>query len=164
MSKAIEVFVRHCHFSSVSAHKERLPSYSRAKCHQNLIDTANLSKARFTFLLDAFHPMDNVHFIKEQKQFPVIEFKAGSETGSFLFLLDYVLQQPFSDETILYFLEDDYLHRPGWVDILHEGFTLPQADYLTLYDHRDKYTFSQYASLKAQLYVTSWPFWEQALL
>lgn len=151
---SIEVFVRHCHFSAVSVHKERLPSFSREKCHRNLIETADLSKARFTFLLDAFHPMDKVHFIKEQKQFPVVEFKAGSETGSFLFLLEYVLQQPFSDETILYFLEDDYLHRQGWVDILLEGFALPQADYLTLFDHRDKYTLPQYTSLKAQLYHT----------
>ena len=40
----------------------------------------------------------------------------------------------------LYFLEDDYLHRPGWLRVLREGFTtLPEEAVLTLYDHRDRY-------------------------
>jgi hypothetical protein len=30
-------------------------------------------------------------------------------------------------------LEDDYLHRPGWCDIMLEGFNL-KSHYLTLYD------------------------------
>src|ERR1041384_2758846 len=113
---SIEVFVRHCHYSAISAHKERLPGYSREKCHQNLMRPADFSKVRFTFLLDTFHSTETPHFIK-QDCFPIVEFASGTEAGAFLFLLEYVLQQPFSDDTLLYFLEDDYLHRPGWVEI-----------------------------------------------
>lgn len=158
MSK-IEVFVRHCHFSSISAHKERLPRYSREKCHQNLMETADLSRVNFTFLLDAFQPMQEPHFIRQEKRFPLIEFKAGSETGSFLFLLDHVVNQRFSDDTIIYFLEDDYLHRPGWVDVMLEGFSLPRADYLTLFDHGDKYVLSQYENLQSLIYPTASCHW-----
>ena len=35
-------------------------------------------------------------------------------------------------------MEDDYVHRPGWDKILLDGFNLP-VDYVTLYDHGDKY-------------------------
>ena len=34
---------------------------------------------------------------------------------------------------LIFFLEDDYLHRPGWCDVLLEGFTI-DTSYVTLYD------------------------------
>ena len=39
---------------------------------------------------------------------------------------------------LFYFLEDDYLHRENSANILLEGFELG-GDYVTLYDHPDKY-------------------------
>lgn len=156
---SIEVFVRHCHHSNVSLHKERLIGFSREKCHRNLMETADFSKVRFTFLLDTFYPMESSHFVKREEKFPIVEFASGNEAGSFLFLLEYVLQHPFSDDTILYFLEDDYLHRPGWVEILLEGFSLPEADYVTLYDHRDKYALPEYAHLTTKLTHTASCHW-----
>jgi hypothetical protein len=47
--------------------------------------------------------------------------------------LDIVQSRNFDDDQIIYFLEDDYLHRPGWCDIMLEGFTI-NSSYLTLYD------------------------------
>ena len=157
----LQVFVRHCHFSEVSLHKNRFEGFDRKRCYKNLMETAKGSDVQFTFLLDTFYPMEGDHFIKEQKEFPVIEISEGTETGSFLQLLDYVTQQRFSKETPLYFLEDDYLHRPGWVDILLEGFSIEAADYLTLYDHRDKYFAPEYAELKSDLKHTKSCHWRE---
>jgi hypothetical protein len=39
---------------------------------------------------------------------------------------------------IVYFLEDDYLHKEGSQKVLESGFDLG-VDYVTLYDHLDKY-------------------------
>jgi len=52
--------------------------------------------------------------------------------------LKYIQTQNHSAEDIIYFLEDDYVHRPNWDKILMEGFELG-VDYVTLYDHGDKY-------------------------
>jgi hypothetical protein len=43
-----------------------------------------------------------------------------------------------NDDEIVYFLEDDYLHKAGSQKILEDGFELGM-DYVTLYDHPDKY-------------------------
>ena len=33
-----------------------------------------------------------------------------------------MINQDINDEDIVYLLEDDYVHRKGWIDILMEGF------------------------------------------
>jgi hypothetical protein len=68
---------------------------------------------------------------------------------------------------IVYLLENDYMHLPGWVD---EVLALQQQgvrwDYLTLYDHPDKYPnyskhhdAKRYVSLASRLYATPKRHW-----
>jgi hypothetical protein len=56
-------------------------------------------------------------------------------SGSFLFAMDRALQ--FNDDQKVYLVEDDYLHHPGGPRFILEG--LQRADYVSLYDHADKY-------------------------
>lgn len=114
---------------------------------------------RVTFFLDTFHSMEGEHFLRKQNRYPIIEFKAGSESSSFLFMLEHVYNQKFSADTIIYFLEDDYLHLPGWPQILREAFTLPKVDYATLYDHKDKYFFPEYADSASKIFHTDSCHW-----
>jgi hypothetical protein len=56
--------------------------------------------------------------------------------GSFQFALDLALR--YDDSHYVYFIEDDYLHKPEAHKILLEG--LDKFDgFITLYDHPDKY-------------------------
>lgn len=151
--------MRHCHYSTVSAHKRRLPHTSHALCFENFMRTVDPKRVNVTLFLDTFHPAEEPHFIQSQDNFPIIEIREGTETGSFLKMLEHVAALKLSPETIVYFLEDDYLHRPGWVDVLLEGFTLPRAEYVTLYDHRDKYFLPQYENLSAQIFHTASCHW-----
>ncbi|MBS0648171.1 MAG: hypothetical protein JSS10_02975 [Verrucomicrobia bacterium] len=155
----IELFVRHCNFSEVSQHKNRIEGFSRQKCFENLVATLDPKRVKATFLLDTFHPTENKHFLLQQTDFSVIEIHEGTETGSFLRLLDHVTSLNLDPETIVYFLEDDYLHREGWVDILLEGFSIPEASYVTLYDHRDKYFLPLYKDLTSKIFHTSSCHW-----
>ncbi len=157
--RKIEVFVRHCHFSTISAHKKRLTAISREVCFNNLLQTTQDASINLTFFLDTFRPATQTHFVKLQSQFPVVEISEGSEAGSFLRLLDHVSQLDLHPDTIIYFLEDDYLHRKGWVEILREGFTIPEADYVTLYDHRDKYFHPAYSTLQSKIFHTKSCHW-----
>ena len=150
----IEVFVRHCHYSVASAQKERHLGFSHEKCFENLLETADLSRVNFTFLLDTHFGKNKTHFIERQTDHPVVEIDAGCEAQAFLDLIDYVLTQKLSDTTILYFLEDDYLHRNNWTNVLLEAFTLDKADYVTLFDHRDKYFDPMYEGLQSEIFHT----------
>lgn len=136
-SGPIEILSRHCIYSSISSHKKRPDGYSREACYKNLLYTLEPNKAKITYFLDLAKGGRSDHFLRDTD--PVVEFHAGSEANSFLRVLDYVEKLDLAPQTILYFVEDDYLHREGWIDVLLEGFQVPGADYVTLYDHRDKY-------------------------
>jgi len=60
----------------------------------------------------------------------------GHGAGTFNLALDKALK--WEDDEIVYFVENDYLHKPGSPDILKEGFDLG-ASFVALYDHPDKY-------------------------
>tara|TARA_R110002020_G_scaffold179614_4_gene373276 strand:+ start:354 stop:1046 length:693 start_codon:yes stop_codon:yes gene_type:complete len=60
----------------------------------------------------------------------------GHGAGTFNLALDKALT--YDDEEIVYFIENDYLHKPDSQKILEEGFSLG-ASFVALYDHPDKY-------------------------
>lgn len=62
----------------------------------------------------------------------------GHGAGTFNIALDYALQMTDPHE-VVYFLENDYLHRPEADKILEEGIVDMGFDYATTYDHPDKY-------------------------
>ncbi|MDE3047840.1 MAG: hypothetical protein KGI83_05765 [Verrucomicrobiota bacterium] len=145
MQPVIQVFVRHCTFSSISAHKKRPLHFSKERCYRNLCATQD-ARVQITHFLDVAH--GGAHFLQPGQ---AIEMAEGTESGSFLKMLDHVAAQNLHPDTIVYFLEEDYIHKPGWVDILFEGFSL-EADYVTLYDHGDKYKV--YPKLQSKIFVT----------
>jgi len=155
----IEVFVRYCYYSSASAHKNRPEGFTHEKCFENLLETLDPKQVNCTFLLDTHFAKPQTHFVQKQTKYPVVEIDAGEEGKSFLALIDHVLAQNFADDTILYFLEDDYLHKENWAQTLLEAFSLPEADYITLFDHRDKYDAPMYEDLEAKLFYTPSTHW-----
>lgn len=61
---------------------------------------------------------------------------AGSSGASFVKALNLALELPKDD--YVYFIENDYLHKPGAKSVLMEGL-LMGSSFVTLYDHPDKY-------------------------
>ncbi len=60
----------------------------------------------------------------------------GHGAGTFNLALDKALT--FDDNEIVYFIENDYLHKPKSKKVLEEGIYMG-ADFVSLYDHPDKY-------------------------
>lgn len=151
--KPIQVFVRHCHKSPNAdiPGRERPKWFSKDACWKNLLLTSLAKNVNITVIYD-------MHFgrIPDILKYPIPristeEVDVGSEAQSFLYTLESIERKNFSDDTIIYLLEDDYLHRGGWDAILREGFTT-DAHYVTLYDHADKYQY--YPDLTSKILVT----------
>jgi hypothetical protein len=69
------------------------------------------------------------------KNIPCEQISLGN-SHSFRYVYEYAIKH-YNDQTAVYLLEDDYLHLPDSKQILIEGLQI--ADYVSLYDHPDKY-------------------------
>ena len=152
----IRIFQRHCNFSSNSANKQRPEWFDREKIFDKLMDTISNAQVNYTAFFDIANGKD--HFIFD-KDVDIIVTHAGGEAKSFTNLLNYVSQQEFDDQDIIYFVEDDYAHQNGWVDILQEGVDQIGADYYTLYDHPDKYYLPMYENLQSKIITAESSYW-----
>ena len=153
-NKPIEVFLRHCY----SSPNQNLPSrkrpswFDKQKVFENFKRTINPALANYTVIYDN-HFGPPPEFLKDEK---LIEINAGNEASSFLQTLDYIESLNLDPETIIYLLEDDYLHREGWCSIMLEGFELG-FDFQSLYDHKDKYL--HYPDLSSKLAISNSCHW-----
>ena len=132
----IEVFLRHCYTSKVNLTTKHRPDWwDKEKVFQNFKNTLNSETTNYTIIFDECYGKQEDTFLKDES---AVTINCGKESESFCKTLDHILSQDFDDDTIIYFLEDDYVHRPEWDKVLMDGFTLP-IQYVTLYDHGDKY-------------------------
>lgn len=131
--KKIQVYLRHCYYSKIQELPDRIrPSwFNKIKVFENFKNTINSDIADYTIIYDQHYGKIENTFLSEEKNVRIID--SGNENGSFLETLEIIKNDQLSDDTIVYLLEDDYLHKPGWCEILLEGFTIPTS-YVTLYD------------------------------
>ena len=78
---------------------------------------------------------DNMIF-KYVPDYAVELVSVGHGAGTFNLALDKALT--YDDDEIIYFIENDYLHKPQSQKVLEEGFNLG-ASFVSLYDYPDKY-------------------------
>lgn len=153
----IEVFLRQCFYSKLQEHptRERPDWWDKERVFQNFKKTLNKETTNYTIIYDEFYGKVSDTFLKDENNVHTI--KAGGEAKSFIETLKFISSKSFDENTIIYFLEDDYVHKPNWDKILIEGFSLP-ISYVTLYDHGDKYQ-SMYRDLMSKILITENSHW-----
>lgn len=116
--------------SDKSYEKTKLPGASKWTCLRNFIETFQDHQIKII--------ADNCTEETLQKINNYFDIKITNlgNAGS----LKYCIESCFksNDEDIIYFVEDDYLHLPESPELIQEGLQI--AEYVTLYDHPDKYT------------------------
>ena len=133
MKKPIEVFLRQCYYSKLQelSNRSRPKWFNKFKAFENFKKTLDNSLVNYTIVYDEYYGNIDKTFLAKEENIKIIN--CGNECDSFLQTLDIVSSKNFDDDQIIYFLEDDYLHRPGWCNILLEGFSI-NSSYVTLYD------------------------------
>ena len=158
MTKPIQVLMRQCFYSPNTSlsNRKRPDWFDKVKVFQNFKNTINPELADLKIVYDEkFGPLEET-FLKDEPNVEVINY--GYEAGSFSRTVDIAVELDVPDDTIIYFLEDDYLHRPGWCEALLEGFTL-ETNYVSLYDHLDKYIDKGYDDLVSKVMVSENSHW-----
>jgi len=152
----IQVFLRQCFYSPNSAlsNRERPEWFDKLKIFENLKRTINPEIANLNIIYDEHFGSISETFLSKEENVQIIN--CGNEAGSFLKTLEIVENSGFNDDTVIYFLEDDYLHQENWCEVLLEAFSLP-IQYVSLYDHLDKYM--HYHDLTSKIFYTNSTHW-----
>jgi len=118
---------------SDAGYKKEKPDYiNNQNCFINALRTFN----KADWLIIADNVGDETKSLITQSNKEIKYVNVGHGAGTFNLALDYALNLP--DNEIVYFLENDYLHKPEADKIIEDGFELG-FDYITTYDHPDKY-------------------------
>jgi len=156
--KPLLVINRQCVFSEISKDLARPESFSRKSCFKSFAN--NILPIKILFDCQDNEAVPNIHkYIVANDNIELIRQNCGSGAASYLAALDLALS--YKDEyQYVYFIEDDYMHKKGWENILLEGLDLG-ADYVTLYDHPDKYNYREYPTLRSHIYFTGQTHWRE---
>ena len=112
------------------------PDYiNNENCLANAVKT--FGSENFTIIADNISEETFLMICKYVKSKQITKVSVGHGAGTFNLALDFALER-LEDEEIVYFLENDYLHKPESKRVLEEGFNLG-APFVSLYDHPDKY-------------------------
>ena len=174
--RTLNIFYRHVHVKtdqiSRDPNKARPVWFSHEACFRNLLKTIardrNAARVTITIIYDSSLEDFQDDFIAKYYANTSlglnIQFIAGgSDRNSFLITLAIAKSKAHAPHDLIYFLENDYLHQDGWIDRVLEAFNSDlQFDYLSLYDHNDKYTYPMYDDLKSKIICTRNQHWRTA--
>jgi len=144
--------------------KEKLPNGDKFSCFKNAIKEFDAENIHV--IADNCEPQ-TLQFIRSfAEQGITMEETSLGNSVSFLYMIDKIINTHKADDSV-YLLEDDYLHLPGSKKVILEGLEI--ADYVTLYDHPDKYKLEanggnpfNYRQLqKTRLYLTASTHWRE---
>lgn len=155
----IHIFYRHYNVEgSNSANKDRPRWFDFECCFVNLLDTIQNKNVDVHVIMDGDVEKN---FIKKYKNnYKLHAINAGSDQASFWKTWEIAKQTDIGDNDLIYFLENDYLHLTGWVDKTIELFsTYSNLNYVSLYDHNDKYFLPMYDNLLSKVFTTATSHW-----
>jgi hypothetical protein len=113
------------------------PSYiNNENCLSNALKVFPHSEYNWSIIADNISEQTNDMIQKYISKDHINYVSIGHGAGTFNLALDQAVE--LNDDDIVYFIENDYLHKINSKTILREGFELG-ADFISLYDHPDKY-------------------------
>lgn len=168
----------------VNNQADRPPWFSHEKCFKNFIDSVegeshdidlnihilfdgndeSLSGDFMGQWLESFK--DSSYQKNRLLNLNFVKFNGGSMVASTHFAYDYAINnEKINDKDYVYILENDYLHVPNWASAINE---LIQSgihfDYISLYDHPDKYPNSKsfhkmHCGIQSEIFVSKNRHW-----
>lgn len=122
---------------SDTGYKKEKPAYiNNENCLQNAVNIFNIESHDWTIIAD--NVCENTYNMIT-KYIPATQINMvsiGHGAGTFNLALDIALK--YNTDDVVYFIENDYIHRQGAPEVILDGINMG-GNYITLYDHPDKY-------------------------
>lgn len=133
--------------------------FNYEKCFQNLLATTKDAQNITIHLVMDGKVSDN--WIEKYKEHFVIYETVGGGMESVTHNVYNVIKNlECSSTDLVYILENDYLHVDNWLEKVNTIFDTYQGiDYISLYDHGDKYFLPMYDDLVSKVYTTADHHW-----
>jgi len=156
----IHIYYRHY---NVSGSEPRRPEWIDYElCYNNLLSSIppwSSNEYSLNIVYDGEDSEDN--WIDDYSYHKLHLINEGSDMGSFFKTCEIIKNNnEIQPDDLIYFLENDYIHVDGW---LHKIFELFQSykglDYVSLYDHKDKYFLPMYDNLVSKILITESHHW-----
>lgn len=119
--------------------KNRPPYYSKMLCLMSFLQAFERvrGRAEITFVNDGPMPDDRLAIMERYGK--IVSFPGLGNSPSYRETLALAVALPA--DSLVYFAEDDYLYTPQALEKLLAAFDeIPAAQYVTLFDHMDRYT------------------------
>lgn len=143
--------------------------FDHDKCFLNLLNTVDNNVESVIVSFDG----DSNEFIKNFKAHPnwsKVDLRPCLDEGSYanFFNALNIVENELPEDSICYFLENDYLHVPNWPNKIKEVYeSNVNFHYLSLYDHLQHYYLAdnrkkcrdKYKNLKSSIFTTSTHHW-----
>lgn len=136
------------------------------KCFYNFVNTLRPATFKYDIKFNIIFDGDLTGTFTEDylnnPTFPInlIQIKSEGEAQSGHIMWKYIKSEyEYDDKDIIYIVENDYVHVPGWVDVLMGLYESFDASYASLYDHNDKYFLPMYDDLESPIIYTNHCHW-----
>lgn len=157
--------MRHMHIFYVhynvagKENKARPDWFDYEKCFINLLNTVN-NNPNVTIHVIMDGTISSNWIAKYREHFISYETVGGDMESVTHNVFNIIKELECSKDTLIYILENDYIHVDGWLEKVNTVFNTYQGiDYISLYDHRDKYFLPMYDDLLAKIYITEDHHW-----
>jgi len=153
----LHIFYRHYNVQGTD-NRNRPNWFDYEKCYDNLTSTINFNE---NVKLNIVYDGKEENWIKKKKFNKFYEINAKEDMKSFWETVKIANRdKSIEDNDLIYFLENDYMHINNWPEKIFELFqTYNGLDYVSLYDHNDKYFLPMYDSLTSKIFISPSHHW-----
>jgi len=157
----MKIHIFYSHYEITGTDRKYRPHwFDYEKCFVNLLNTIEGKNVELHVVMDG--KVENNWIKKYKDKYITHEIKGEGRPGcKMLQIAKSLLDDKTNNVDLMYFLENDYLHVDNWVEEIVTLFqTYPQGlNYVSLYDHNDKYFLSIYDNLVSKIFTTKTRHW-----
>ncbi len=155
----MNIYIYYRHADSKTVLSERPEWFDYEKCFKNLLTTIHgYDNVTLTIVMDGPYEDNFIKYYHSQYEFFTTNYR--NSLLSYRALLEHIKKQQHQPSDLIYFLENDYVHVPGWVDKIVDLYkTYSNLDYVSLYDHNDKYFLDMYDNLVSKIFTSNTHHW-----